>query len=49
MIDKLNISIEDKLTKKIEYKLNLGDGYWWKSEFDSRGNLIYYVSSLWTK
>ena len=49
MIDKYNIPIEDKDTKEIKYKLNLGDGYWWKSEHNDEGNLIYYVSSLWTK
>jgi len=49
MIEKTNITIEDKNTKKIEYKLNLGDDYWWKSEYNAEGNLIYYVSSLWAK
>ncbi len=51
MIDKYNISIEDKNTKKIEYNLWLDEGYWRKSEFDSKGNNIYthYNDNSWIK
>ncbi len=51
MIDKLNITIENKITKKIKYYLWLNNGWWSKSEYDSRGNLIYYESSSghWSK
>ena len=51
MIDKYNISIEDKLTKKIEYLLYLDDGFWHKNEYNSRGNRIYSESSggFWYK
>jgi len=38
MIEKYNISIKNKLTKKIFYKLDLDDGFWWKYEYDDRGN-----------
>jgi hypothetical protein len=41
MIDKLNISIKNKDTKKIKYKLNLDNDWWRKYEYDTRGNLIY--------
>ena len=51
MIDKLNISIEDKNTKKIEYKLYSDDGGWVKSEYDSNQNMIYNENSdgYWSK
>ncbi len=49
MIDKTNIKILNKNTKEITYTLFLDRGYWWKSEFNSEGNLIYYVSNLWAK
>jgi hypothetical protein len=42
MIDKTNITIENKDTKKISYRLNLEGGYWYKQEFDSRGNETYF-------
>jgi hypothetical protein len=45
MIDKLNISIENKETKKIMYKLYLDINYWYKREYDSRFNQIYYETS----
>ena len=45
MIEKLNIPIENKLTKKISYGLNLDDGWWYKYEHDSRGNVIYFEDS----
>ncbi len=51
MIEKTNLPIVDKLTKKIEYWLNLDRGFWLKAEYDSRGNEIYYVNSFrnWVK
>ncbi len=41
MIEKTNIPIQNKLTKKIRYKLNLDGGWWWKSEHDYSGKEIY--------
>ena len=51
MIDKLNITIENKLTKKIKYFLRLDSGYWYIDEYDSKNNIIYYESSrgFWYK
>ncbi len=51
MIEKTNIKIHNKLTKKIEYLLYLDRGYCYKLEFDTRGNLIYYEDSdgFWSK
>jgi hypothetical protein len=45
MIEKLNIKIENKDTKKIYYKLHLDERYWRKEEYDSRGNEVYYEDS----
>jgi len=46
MIEKSNITIENKDTKEIKYKLWLDDsGYWIKREFDSRGNQTYFEDS----
>ncbi len=45
VIDKLNIKIESKNTKKIKYELDLDIGYWFNEEYDSRGNEIYYQTS----
>jgi hypothetical protein len=45
MIEKLNILIQNKDTKKIEYNLWLDEGYWTKSEYNSRGNEIYFKNS----
>lgn len=45
MIEKYNIPIEDKNTKKIIYTLSLDIGYWLKSEFDDKGNRIYLKDS----
>jgi hypothetical protein len=45
MIDKLKISIKDKLTKKIKYELYLDIGFWRKREYDTRGKLIHYENS----
>jgi hypothetical protein len=42
MIEKYNIPIEDKLTKKIEYTLSLDINFWYKIEYDSRGKEIYF-------
>jgi len=42
MIDKLNITIHGKNTKHINYNLNLDNGRWYKSEYDTRGYLIYF-------
>jgi hypothetical protein len=45
MIDKLNIKIENKQTKKIEYKLNLDSGYWLKSECNVEDRTIHLEDS----
>ena len=45
MKDKYNIKIQNKLTKKIDYYLNLEVGYWVKGEYDSSGNEIYFETS----
>ncbi len=42
MIEQTNIPLENKDTKKIKYTLHLDGRTWWKSEYDSRGNEIYY-------
>ncbi len=42
MIEKTNITIGNKESKKIEYLLNLDNGYWHKYEYDNRGNETYY-------
>lgn len=50
MIEKTNISIQDKLTKKINYYLNLDEGYWCKWEHNSEGKTLYYENhTYWTK
>ncbi len=51
MIDKLNIPLENKDTKKIEYTLWLDEGYWSKIEYNAEGNLIYSETSegYWSK
>jgi hypothetical protein len=46
MINKSNIRIQNKDTKKIRYKLYLDDGWWSKKEYDTRGNKIYYENSV---
>jgi hypothetical protein len=45
MVDKLNISIEDKDTKEIKYILNLDEDWWLKTEYNSDGNIIYFGDS----
>ncbi len=45
MIEKLNITIQDKLTKKIKYTLFLDLGIWYKTEYNSDGNIIYFGDS----
>ncbi len=51
MIDKLNIKIHNKLTKKIEYNLWLDEDFWRKDEYDDRGKEIYYEddTGYWEK
>ncbi len=51
MIEKTNLPIKNKDTNKIKYRLNLDRGIWTKSEFDSRGNEIYYesITGFWCK
>ena len=46
MIDKLNIPLGNKNTKKIEYTLYLDGGTWYKTEYNSEGREICYESSL---
>jgi hypothetical protein len=45
MIEQTNIPIIYKNTKKIQYNLNLDFYDYYKSEFDSRGNNIYFEDS----
>jgi len=45
MIEQTNITIHSKNTKKIRYVLDLDLGFWFKSEFDTRGNKIYFKTS----
>ena len=45
MIDKVNISIENKLTNKIKYWLDLDEGFWCKIEYDDRGKETYFEES----
>ena len=45
MIEQTNITIQNKLTKKIFYKLFLDRGVWYKQECDDRGKEIYFESS----
>ena len=45
MIEQSNLPLEYKITKKIEYYLNFDIGYWWKEEYDTKGNLIYLKTS----
>ena len=48
MIEKTNIIIQSKLTKKIKYYFELDNGYWCKQEYNSRGNETYFeVSDGW--
>jgi len=42
MIDKYNITIENKETKIIYYTLNLDLNYWYKSEYDDESNQISF-------
>ena len=50
MIEKSNIKIENKLTKKITYTLALDSERWYKQEYDSEGKLIYYEDrGYWSK
>ena len=51
MIEKTNITIENKLTNQIYYELDLDDGVWRKFEYNTRGNTIYYETSdgFWCK
>ena len=45
MIDKYNITIHSKNTKKIRYRLNLDRGDWFKSEYDAEANETYFEMS----
>lgn len=51
MIDKYNITIHSKNTKKIECTFYLDEGYYYKNEYNSLGNIIYYEDSygFWYK
>ena len=51
MIEQTNIKIHNNLTKKVECTLYLDEGYYYKYEYDSRGNQIYYETSdgYWSK
>ena len=45
MIEKNNIPIQNKLTKRISYILFLDSGWWRKIEYDDRGKEINYENS----
>ncbi len=45
MIDKTNIPLENKLSKRISYTMFLNSGKWLKTEYNSRGNITYYENS----
>lgn len=45
MIEKTNIPIHNKQTKKIKYNLSLDFYDYYKTEFDSRGNQTYFEDS----
>ncbi len=51
MIDKLNIPLQNKDTKKIKYWLYLDDAFWLKYEYNNEGYIIHYVNSggYWIK
>jgi hypothetical protein len=51
MVEKSNITIQNKNTKLINYRLNLDEGGWYKAEFDNKYNIIYYENGAgrWTK
>ncbi len=40
VIEQTNIKIQNKQTNKIIYDLDLYSGFWTKSEYDSRGQMI---------
>lgn len=42
MIEKTNIPIQNKNTKKIDYILNLDTGWWDKYEYDDSDNEVYF-------
>ena len=44
MIDKLNITIHSKNTKKISYIMFLNSGKWYKTEFNAEGKKIGFFS-----
>lgn len=41
MVEKTNIPIVNKDTKKVGYFLNLDTGYWLKSEYNSEGFRLF--------
>jgi hypothetical protein len=51
MIDKLNITIQNKESKVIYYTLNLDLNYWYKSEYNAEGNITHSndISGYWSK
>ena len=51
MIEKNNIPLQNILTKKIYYRLNLDRDYWNKREYNDEGNEIYFEDSYgyWAK
>ena len=46
MIDKLNIPLQYKETKKIAYTLFLDSEWWWKEEYDDSDKRILHKSSM---
>ncbi len=50
IIEKNNIPLENKDTKKIEYTLWLDEGVWSKIEYNAEGKTIYYEDrGYWSK
>jgi hypothetical protein len=51
MVDKYNITIQYKGTKKIKYWLNLDNGRWEKEEYNHKDKITYFENSFgnWIK
>jgi hypothetical protein len=51
MIDKLNLPIGNKDTKKFKYWLDLDGGFWFKTEYNDEGSVTYNedCTGFWSK
>lgn len=45
MIEKLNIPLEDKQTKKVRYTLYLDIKWWSIEEFNSKGYMLFAINN----